>query len=424
MIQSEKNRIAALSERLYRVSKKVRILRHLSWAPSVREEFFRAQGQKNPQVSYPQFDPTPVLRQIDEILGELGDSPVDQWFARQGRVIASSARMLSQCGQPTFFNHAKTLYGAPKDPLTDGMSTSLALAQQFDALIESFSNIDLGVPEKACHFAQTVADKMAGVVNEAFADQAPAILIEDDLSANALASSKRIRIRKGACFTDRDILQLINHEAYIHVGTSLNGRGQTYLPLLAASHPGTTRTQEGLAVFAEFITGSMDIDRMRRLSDRVLGIQMAIDGADFVEVYHYFLARVGDKEQSFENTRRVFRGGVITGGAPFTKDNVYLDGLLRVHNFFRAIVATKRVDCLPLLFCGKLDLEDIPILCKLSNDGLCKPPKYLPPWAQDKRFLLSYLAYSSFLNRIDMQRVKAHYNHLLQDAPVILHAAT
>ena len=90
--------------------------------------------------------------------------------------------------------------------------------------------------------------------------------------------------------------------------------------------------------------------------------KQCIDGADFIEVYRYFVERVKDKEQAFENTRRVFRGGVITGGAPFTKDNVYLNGLLRVHNFFRAIVSTYRVDCLPLMFCGKLDLDDIPVL--------------------------------------------------------------
>ncbi|MFT7660279.1 MAG: hypothetical protein ACI89S_001392 [Gammaproteobacteria bacterium] len=263
---------------------------------------------------------------------------------------------------------------------------------------------------------------MRTAVALAFGDDAPKISVESDLSANAIAGARRIRIREGACFTDRDIVQLINHEAHIHVGTSLNGLAQTHLPLLAASHPGTTRTQEGLAVFAEFITGTMDIDRMRRLSDRVLGIQMAVDGADFVTVYQYFLKRVSDKEQAFENTRRVFRGGVLSGGAPFTKDNVYLDGLVRVHNFFRAIVATKRVDCLPLLFCGKLDLEDIPILCGLSNEGLCIAPKYLPPWAQDKRFLLSYLAYSSFLNGVDMTKVKAHYNGLLENTPTVVSA--
>lgn len=418
-MNAELKRISELSDRLYKASKSVRILRHISWSPDVRVNFLGTGGKKSPTVDYANYDPSSVIQQIEQIESELDDSIVDQWLSRQAKMIATSAKMLSCCGQTDFHIFSKQLYGSPQDPLTDGMSTSLALAQQFDALIESFVNVDLGAPEKACHLAETVAKEMRSAVDKAFLEQAPTILIEDNLSANALAGPRRIRIRNGACFTDRDIVQLINHEAHIHVGTSLNGLAQTHLPLLASSHPGTTRTQEGLAVFAEFITGTMDIDRMRRLSDRVLGIQMAIDGADFVDVYQYFLARVSDKEQAFENTRRVFRGGVISGGAPFTKDNVYLDGLVRVHNFFRAIVATKRVDCLPLLFCGKLNLEDIPVLCQLANDGLCLMPKYLPPWARDKRFLLSYLAYSTFLNGIDMGKVKMHYNTLLEDAPQV-----
>ena len=60
------------------------------------------------------------------------------------------------------------------------------------------------------------------------------------------------------------------------------------------------------------------------MSDRTIAIQMAVDGADFIEVYEFFLERIHSEEQAFENTRRVFRGGVLTGGAPFTKDIVYL----------------------------------------------------------------------------------------------------
>jgi uncharacterized protein (TIGR02421 family) len=137
----------------------------------------------------------------------------------------------------------------------------------------------------------------------------------DKLSANALATASTISIRRDARFTDRDASQLLNHEAYIHVATSLNGKAQTDLPILAAGHPGTTRTQEGLAVFAEIISGSMELDRMRRLADRVFAIQMAVEGADFLEVYRYFLERIGDPNQAFENARRVFRGGVITAGS-------------------------------------------------------------------------------------------------------------
>jgi uncharacterized protein (TIGR02421 family) len=226
-----------------------------------------------------------------------------------------------------------------------------------------------------------------------------------------------VRIRRHACFTDGDIRQLIEHEAFVHVLTSLNGRAQTRLPLLARSHPGTTRTQEGLAVFAEFMTGNMEVQRLRRLADRVLAIQMALDGADFLEVYRFFLARTDESGQSFENARRVFRGGRVEGGIPFTKDIVYLDGLLRVHNFMRTVVSLGRADLLHLLFVGKLDLEDVPALAELSAQGLCEPPRFLPGWAEDRGFLVSYLAYSSFLNAVDTTRLRAHYADLAGAAP-------
>jgi hypothetical protein len=121
-----------------------------------------------------------------------------------------------------------------------------------------------------------------------FAEDAPEVTLVDTLSANALATADRIRIRRDARFTDRDAAQLLNHEAYIHVATSLNGRIQTDLPILGAGHPRTTRTQEGLAVFAEIISGTIELDRLRRLADRVFAIQMAIESADFLQVYHYF----------------------------------------------------------------------------------------------------------------------------------------
>ncbi|MEF8833798.1 MAG: tyrosine/phenylalanine carboxypeptidase domain-containing protein, partial [Halofilum sp. (in: g-proteobacteria)] len=125
----------------------------------------------------------------------------------------------------------------------------------------------------------------------------------------------------------------------------------------------------------------------------------------------------GHAEQSFENTRRIFRGGRVEGGVPFTKDGVYLDGLLRVHNFMRTAVALGRADLLRLLFVGKLDIEDIPALAALRARGLCRAADHLPPWAEDPRFLISYLAYSSLLNTIDLSRLREHYAALADAAP-------
>jgi hypothetical protein len=155
------------------------------------------------------------------------------------------------------------------------------------------------------------------------------------------------------------------------------------------------------------------------LADRVIAIQMAIEGADFIEVYRYFLEQTDQPDQSFESARRVFRGGIITGGAPFTKDVVYLTGLLSIIYVIRACFAAGRADCLHLMFCGKLDLFALPALCELYAMGLCRAPRFLPPWISDPRHLLAMLTFTVFANRLDIEPLVAVVTKLLDSAPVV-----
>lgn len=405
---------------LYSATKSIRVLTHISWSSRVRERFFSEGGKELPVVRYRKFEANETIELLRVARRAIDFSPeINVWLEKIAFNIESSAKMLAACGKPDFFLYSQLLYGAPKDQLLDEANTSLGLARQFDEVFSEFQKIDLGVPDIATIPARSVARAMRVAVKELFGADAPAVTVVKELSANALAGPTRIRIRSGARFTKKDINQLIHHEASIHVATSLNGFSQNNLQILAASHPGVTKTQEGLAVFAEIITGSIDLDRFRRLSDRVLAIQMAIDGADFLDVYRFFVERTGETDQAYECARRVFRGGVLTGGAPFTKDIVYLDGLLRVHNFLRTVVSAGRADCLRLLFCGKLDLEDLPIIGHFAEQGICLAPKYLPGWAKDVRFLLCYLTYSSYLNKIDLGQVKSHYSQILSSIPRI-----
>ncbi len=414
------NRIVTIARQLTEAAREVRILRHVSWDASVREAFFANGARELPQPEYPAYNAAPVLDKIADARALMQTSDADRWLERQALALERSARMLAAAGTADFYLHSRDLYGAPGDVLLDQSTTSLALAADFDSVLSSLDGFTSELLPNEQVDAEQLATEIARAVEQMFGPDAPEVSVVDELSANALAGAQRIRVRRDAIFNDKDVSQLIHHEAGIHVATSLNGLAQRRLPILAASHPGTTRTQEGLAVFSEFITGSMDPDRLRRLSDRIIAIQMAVDGADFLQVYEYFLERTrGDERQAFENARRVFRGGDLRGGAPFTKDIVYLDGLLRVHNFLRSVVASGRADCLPLLFCGKLDLEDIPVLCELHARGLCFPPRFLPSWVSDMRFLLSYLAYSAFLNTIDLKRVAQHYDELLRSAPLV-----
>ena len=241
----------------------------------------------------------------------------------------------------------------------------------------------------------------------------------DELSANAVATATKVKVRRDARFTERDGAQLLNHEAFIHVGTALNGRLQSDLPILSVGHPGTTRTQEGLAVFSEFVSGNLELDRLRRLADRTLAVQMVCDGADFIDLYRWFLERSPSPEQAFESTRRIFRGAPLEGGAPFTKDCGYVAGLLGVLTFVRAAFRANRPDTLGLLFAGKLDLWAVPALAVLRHMGLCRPARYLPPWAMDPGWVLTWLTLSTFMSRIDLEAVSSAVSDVLDRTPPV-----
>ena len=72
-----------------------------------------------------------------------------------------------------------------------------------------------------------------------------------------------------------------------------------------------------------------------------------------------------------------------------------------------------------MLFVGKLDIEDIPALAQLASQDRIEPPKFMPPWASDMRFLISYMAYSAFLNQVKMPGFQAYYEDALKDVPEV-----
>jgi uncharacterized protein (TIGR02421 family) len=417
-LERERNSIRRAAKILAAAVKPIKVLRAIDWPAEIRGRFFEHNAAELPRVNYPPFDPEPTRTLLRELHGiHIGNATIAQWIARQAEAIEEAALMLAGAGTPVFFAYGRKLYGEPKAQLLAHPTTPWDLAASVREVIEQLGllNIDLSPPRS--HSAAEVAERLRAAVAQHFGAAAPRIEIVEVLSANALAGASAIRLRRDARFTDRDAEQLLQHEAYIHVATALNGRAQKDLPILAASHPYVARFQEGLAVLAEVISGTMEMDRFARLADRVFAIQLVIDGADFLDVYRFFLGRTGRPEQSFENTRRVFRGGVVTGGAPFTKDCVYLYGLLQAGNTIRALFASGRSDCLPLLFCGKLDVRDLPALCELAALGLVRPPQFVPPWVSDPRTLFALLTYNVFTSRINIAPLVDIAKELLRDAP-------
>jgi len=418
--ESPADRYRQTAQILHDVAKPMRVLSALAWPGEMRDQFIAGGAQHLPEPTYEPVDPTPVIDAVAAARALLQPgNVVDDWLGREADAIESTVRMLASRGTPEFFEHSRALYGVPDQPLRLDPATPLDLARRVhDALVE-LHHVDLVPPVIRSRTGEQVASFIEAEVKEHFGDASPEVLLVDELSANATASTSRIKIRRSAKFTTKDAAQLLNHEAFIHVGTGLNGRAQTDIPILAIGHPGTTRTQEGLAVYSEYVSGTLGLDRLRRLADRILAVQHVVDGADFIELYRWFLERTPNPEQAFESTRRIFRGAPMTGGAPFTKDCAYLSGYLSVTTFIRAAFTAGRADTLALLFSGKLDLTSIPALGELRSQGLVKPARFLPPWASDPGWVLAHLTLNSFLANIDLNAVSIAMADLLEHCPKV-----
>ena len=417
---ADAERYRRASTLLHDVAKPMRVLSALAWSGEIREEFLAGGATTLPAPSYSPIDPAPVLEAVEAARDVLEPgSIIDDWLIRESDAIEATAMMLSSLGTPAFHEYSSRLYGVPDQPLRFDPTTPLELARRVHESLADLSHAHLVPTPDRTRTSAEVAAHLEQATREHFGDDAPEVRIVDELSANAVASTSRIKIRRDAMFTSKDAAQLLNHEAFIHVATGLNGRAQTDLPILAIGHPGTTRTQEGLAVYSEYVSGTLGLDRLRRLADRIIGVQMVCDGADFLDTYHWFLERSPGPEQAFESTRRIFRGAPITGGAPFTKDCAYLSGFLAVSTFVRAAFVGGRADVIAMLFAGKLDLYAVPALAELRRLGLCRLPRHVPPWARDPGWVLSHLTLTTFMANVDLGTVASSVGDLLRDCPTV-----
>ncbi len=394
------------------------VLRTLSWDRGLADTFFKNGEREPPKPEYPKIDPDPSLELVFEARALIdGDSEVHTWLRRFADITEETALLLSVAGTSIFHGHSRALYGGPTSPIADGKSTALDLALRLDQLLTDFDTPSQKLDAAAELTAQQLKARLDQQLPEHFGASAPRVEITHNVSAKAATGRDYIKLREDAKFSDVDETQLLQHEALVHIATGMNGAAQPHFPVLGEAFPGNARTQEGLAVFAEFISGSLDPRRFKRLADRVIAINMSAEGADFLELYQFFRdqSEADAPFEAFESARRVVRGGLVNGGGPFTKDSIYLQGLLEVHNYLRAAIRTGDAAFIRLLFVGKIDLEDLNAMKFLRDAGLLAEPKFLPPWATDLRYLLSYLAYSTFLNEIDLKSVAQRYDALFAD---------
>jgi uncharacterized protein (TIGR02421 family) len=396
-------RLREVSAEILEAQKPLRVIRALDWPEDVEREFFARGAAVLPKPGYG-VPPgvADALVTFQGLAGELlGDNEIERFLHQTCVSMSTAARMLLCIGSRDFYHHSVELYGRPGGLSSDRHTTNLDLARHFEQVIAGFSP-----PLSTEDHASLGAEEAAAILRERFAafftGHAVKVRLVDHLAASASSSSGELRLKRDARFAPRDLRQIEVHEGQVHMATTLNGRAQPVVPFIGVPSPRTTRTQEGLAVFTEFVTGATSLSRVRRLCDRTQAIHEAEGGANFIEIYRFFLQRGHDEHTSFDCARRVMRGGLVEGGAPFTKDGCYLDGFLRVTNFLRIALTRGQSQLVRLLFVGKLAVDDAPLFDRLAREGLLCEPVYLPAWAKDLSYLTAFMSYTTFLGRSDL----------------------
>ena len=192
------------------------------------------------------------------------------------------------------------------------------------------------------------------------------IKISNNLSAAAMVlnNTQTLVLRKSHKYSLSQLKVLTNHEIGVHMVTTFNGLDQP-LKVFSNGFPNNVETQEGLAVYTEFMSGCLTIMRLKELAFRVIAVDSLNKGYSFSDTFHLLHNQHKlNRDKAFAITLRVHRGG------GFTKDHLYLRGLRNVYQYAKA-----NKD-LSILLIGKVSQEYIPTMEKLLNYGLAIKPKY------------------------------------------------
>jgi uncharacterized protein (TIGR02421 family) len=395
-----KKLLGEVSAEILQAQKPVRVIPALTWPDEIEQAFLSAGAKVLPRPTY-SIAPgvAESLATFQALSARLrGENEIERFLRETCVAMATAARMLLAVGSKDFYYQSVELYGRPGSLSSDRQTTNLDLARHFEQVVSSFAP-PLSSVDQPSLSAEEAAEILRDRFSRFFTSHPVKVRVVDHLAAAASSSGEEIRLKHDARFSQRDLRQLEFHEGQVHMATTINGRAQPALPFIGIASPRTTRTQEGLAVLTEFITGSTSLPRVRRLCERTLAIHMAEEGASFIDVFRFYRDRGSDDHIAFECARRIMRGGLVEGGAPFTKDCCYLDGLLRVTNFLRTALVKGQSQMVRLLFAGKLAVEDIPLFDRLAREGLVAEPIYLPKWAKDLSYLTAFMSYTAFLGR-------------------------
>ncbi len=413
--------LKSLSDRLIEIQQPIRILDSIKWPAQWRQEFFDSGMKTLPGADQAYYQSIPLnfdletkqrdlfeLRQIivrklgrNDDLGKILMATTDQYL----KVLD----LMRARGTKQFGEISLELYGSASHHLSGDRRTLVEVGEQLCSIFSHPAASHIAFAQPKIHDAEAAVKILQQRLTGYFPEGVLQVKLADGIVSDAAAGGDSIKMNARSQFSERDLQVLEVHEGWVHVGTTLNGRRQPWASWLSVGSPRISAIQEGLALLMETLTFSSFPHRARRVSDRVTAIHLAEQGADFIEVFHSVTSRGVSDADAYTLAQRVFRGGICAGGAAFTKDLAYVKGFVENVNFIRSAIAAGLPELIPMLFVGKIALEDIPVLYEHYLEGTIEPPHYLPTIFRDLNGLYVWFGFSNGMALVDMKRVQKHF---------------
>jgi uncharacterized protein (TIGR02421 family) len=344
---------------LDKLVKKIELLSYVNPVniESEKEKFFASKYLTNPIFHYPNidFDKFNLHREFFSLpIERIEDDRIRDLYEEIIYFYSGLIQSIETIGKgKKFYYNSLHSFGTPTEKDVENAKYILHFEDDYDA--------DHFKPKYTAEETETIFREFSGrydfTYNIKYSTTMGAI-------AMVLNNTKTLVLNNHHTFSKNEIGVLTNHEIGVHMVTTMNG---LLHPLKIFSHgfPDNVETQEGLAVFSEYMSGNLTIKRLRELAYRVIAVNSLAKGYSFSKTFR-MLHNTYDlnREDAFHITVRAHRGG------GFTKDYLYLSGLKKVYNYYQS------GKDLSLLLTGKVSLEHLDTIEYLIEKGYAVNAKY------------------------------------------------
>lgn len=303
-----------------------------------RNKFLKRNSYQQPNFNYKQLDINPYKfrEQLYKLpVDSIDDASISQLYRHVIDNLANKIELLTSIGTDDFVYNSLKYYGEPKQQDIANAKFLLHLTAE----PEFQDEVKLSADEAVEYFKAQASEwglkcrveKSSKIVAKAMVNNEKAQLL----------------INKESNFSEKEAHAFAFHELGIHMLTTLNAKKQP-LKVFSLGLTGNTYTQEGLALYSEYCSGSLTVNRLQNIALRVIAVHYMLQHGDFVKTYHSLINDYAmEKHAAFTLTTRVYRGG------GFTKDYLYLKGFIDVLN----LAKQRSIDNLLVGKTGLLDFE-------------------------------------------------------------------